>query len=59
MSAHTLMIRKRCLYPSELYLIQSDITHTDRHVLAHTHTNKECLGHLQHRTSKLLSAALH
>lgn len=38
MSAHTLMIRKRCLYPSELYLIQSDITHTDSHVLVHAHT---------------------
>lgn len=38
MSAHTLMIRKVCLYPSELYLIQSDMTHTDRHVLVHAHT---------------------
>lgn len=37
MSAHTLMIRKRCLYPSELYLIQADITHTDSHVLVHVH----------------------
>lgn len=33
--------------------------HTYRHILVHAHTNKECLGHLQHRTSKLLSAALH
>lgn len=36
MSAHTLMIRKRCLYPSELYSIQSDITHTDIYLCTHT-----------------------
>lgn len=39
MSANILMIRKMCLYPSDLYLIQSDMTHRDRHVHAHIHIN--------------------
>lgn len=48
LSAHTLMIRKQCLHPSEVQWTQSDITHPDRHVLVHAHTNKERSGHLQH-----------
>lgn len=35
MSSHMLMIRKRCLYQFDMYLMQSDITLTDSHVLVH------------------------
>lgn len=36
MSSHTLMIRKKCLYQSDTYLIQADITHTGSRSLVHT-----------------------
>lgn len=41
MSSHMLMTRKRCCYQSDIYLIQSKFTHTDRRALVHTQRHRK------------------